>query len=167
MTTGPTLAEEEAPEAGLSATDSAAENVRFSLLLPLAVAVSVAGLATVAALDAAARDGERTAQLFWIGLAVVLLPPVLRLLGRAAGRGERLALVAWLGLALYVVKALNDPWLVYSDSGSTATTPSRRSRPATCSTAIRRSPSRPPTPGSPGPPPCWPPRPGSRSRRPA
>jgi hypothetical protein len=75
----------------------------------LALAVGL-GLLAVAVADTIARDGSRWAEpLFWAGMLVAWVPPVVRLLGGQARRSERIALLVLLGMALYVVKILYSP----------------------------------------------------------
>jgi hypothetical protein len=68
------------------------------------------GLIAVGAADALGRDGSKWAEpLFWAGLALLWVPPILRIIGREATREERIALLVLLGMALYVVKVLYSP----------------------------------------------------------
>jgi hypothetical protein len=68
------------------------------------------GLVAVALADAVGRDGSNWAQpLFWSGMALLWVPPILRIIGREATRGERIALLVLVGMALYVVKVLYSP----------------------------------------------------------
>jgi hypothetical protein len=78
--------------------------------LSMAAAAIGLGLVVVAVADTLSRDGSRWAEpLFWAGMALLWLPPILRIVGRAAGRDERIALLVLLGMALYVVKVLYSP----------------------------------------------------------
>ncbi len=47
--------------------------------------------------------------LFWVGLALIVLPGALRLLSRDPSRLERIGIILLIALALYVVKFLRDP----------------------------------------------------------
>jgi hypothetical protein len=78
-----------------------------------------AGLLAVALADVLARGGSTWAHprvipvgpdaLLWTGMALLWVPPTLRLIGVGAGRRERMALLVLLGMALYVVKVLYSP----------------------------------------------------------
>jgi hypothetical protein len=68
------------------------------------------GLVVVALADTIARDGSKSAQpLFWAGMALLWVLPILRIVGRETSRNERIALLVLLGMALYVVKVLYSP----------------------------------------------------------
>jgi hypothetical protein len=78
--------------------------------LSLLAAAMAQGLIAVASADVLAGEGSRWAvPLFWAGLAVLWLPPTVRLIGRDASRGERVALLVFLGMGMYVVKVLYSP----------------------------------------------------------
>ena len=77
---------------------------------PALMLVASMGLVCVALGDNAARDGATGATpLFWLGLALIVLPVTFRLFGGPARRPERLMLVVVLGVALYLVKVLHSP----------------------------------------------------------
>jgi hypothetical protein len=68
------------------------------------------GLVAVALADVLARDASKWAEpLFWAGMAMLWVAPIVRILGREASRGERIALLVLLGMAMYVVKVLYSP----------------------------------------------------------
>lgn len=57
-----------------------------------------------------ARTAAASAQTFWwIGLAVMIVPVIIRLASVDAARRERIALVLVLGMALYLVKVMHSP----------------------------------------------------------
>ncbi len=76
-----------------------------------------AGLLIIAASDLLARQGLGGGELlFWIGLAVLIMPPALRLTASRASRRERLAIVVLTGLAMYAVKIMQSPFgFTYAD----------------------------------------------------
>jgi hypothetical protein len=76
-----------------------------------------AGLLIIAASDVLARQGLGGGELlFWIGLAVLILPPALRLTASRASRRERIAVVVLAGLAFYAVKIMQSPYgFTYAD----------------------------------------------------
>jgi hypothetical protein len=79
-------------------------------LFPALSAGCAAGLLLVAFATAGARVGAAWAEpLFWAGLAVLVTPVAVRLMGSAASRQERLALVGALACGLYTVKVLHSP----------------------------------------------------------
>ncbi len=83
-----------------------------------AISLSLAaGLLIIAASDLLARQGLGGGELlFWIGLAVLILPPALRLTASRASRRERMAIVALTGLAMYAVKIMQSPYgFTYAD----------------------------------------------------
>jgi hypothetical protein len=78
--------------------------------LALLAGAMAQGLIAVALADVLGRDGSEWAEpLFWAGMAMLWVPPMLRITGRDAGRNERIALLVLLGMALYVVKFLHSP----------------------------------------------------------
>jgi hypothetical protein len=74
-----------------------------------AAAIGLA-LVAIAVADTLARGGSKWAEpLFWAGMALLWVPPIVRIIGREASRNERLALLVLLGMALYVVKVVYGP----------------------------------------------------------
>jgi hypothetical protein len=68
------------------------------------------GLMAVAIADVLGRDGSKWAEpLFWAGMALLWVPPILRIIGGGASRGERITLLVLLGMAMYGVKVLYSP----------------------------------------------------------
>lgn len=54
--------------------------------------------------------------LFWLGLALMLIPTAMRLIGSNVARQERIGLVISLGMGLYLVKLMQSPFsFTYSD----------------------------------------------------
>jgi hypothetical protein len=83
-----------------------------------AIALTLAaGLLIIAASDVLARQGLGGSEiLFWIGLAVLVMPPALRLTASRASRRERMAIVVLTGLAFYAVKVMQSPYgFTYAD----------------------------------------------------
>ncbi len=71
---------------------------------------SASGLLFIAAIDTAARFNLPWAtDLFWFGLLLIFVPPLLAMLLLDLTRSERLTLVVLAGLALYFVKVLHSP----------------------------------------------------------
>lgn len=80
--------------------------------LPLLSVLIGAGLLIIAVAGNAARAGQAWAEpLFWIGLAVIVVPVLWRLIGPSAPEHERLCAVVFFGIALYLVKVLHSPWV--------------------------------------------------------
>ena len=78
--------------------------------LPLIALLGAGGLLVIAVADTMGRlNVPGAAVVWWAGFVAIVLPSVIRLLGKDASRGERLAIVAVLGLALYGVKVLLAP----------------------------------------------------------
>jgi hypothetical protein len=79
--------------------------------LPWIVLLAAAGVATASLADALARTGHAGGTaLFWLAVALILLPAALRLTSERVSSGERAATVVAVGLALYGVKILRDPF---------------------------------------------------------
>lgn len=75
----------------------------------LAVAMGL-GLLMIASADVISLDGSKWAEpLFWAGMLVLWVPPIVRIVGPEASRSERIALLVLLGMAMYVVKLLYSP----------------------------------------------------------
>ena len=106
-----------APEPALSAA-SRTRAGGTGRLLPLAL-IGAAGLFVVSVAFSLSRSDPQSgwAQLlFWVGLALIVLPPAARLLGAGAGRAERLGLALTVGVLLYLVKIIHDPFgFTYAD----------------------------------------------------
>jgi hypothetical protein len=85
--------------------------------LPALSLAAAVGIASCTAGNALARSGTSSSQLlFWLGLALILVPIVARLTARDVSRGERVALLVVLGVALYLVKVVQSPFVfTYSD----------------------------------------------------
>ena len=78
--------------------------------LPLIALLGSGGLLVIAVADTMGRFSLPGAPIvWWAGLVAIVLPSVIRLLGRDASRGERVAILTLLGLALYGVKVLLAP----------------------------------------------------------
>jgi hypothetical protein len=78
--------------------------------LSLVAAVMGQGLIAVALADVLSRDASKWAEpLYWAGIALLWVPPTLRLMGREATRGERIALLVLLGLGMYLARVLFSP----------------------------------------------------------
>lgn len=84
---------------------------------PWLLLAAAAGLAVIAGADALSRTGSPGGNvLFWLGLALIVLPAALRLVGEDASGGERVATVVLVGLSLYAIKVLRDPFaFTYGD----------------------------------------------------
>jgi hypothetical protein len=82
--------------------------------LPFYAAVGALGCAIAGVGFQLSRSGHSlyaARGLFWLGLALIYLPAVLRSLQPGSRTSERLALVALAGLLLYLVKILHDPFV--------------------------------------------------------
>ena len=78
--------------------------------LPEIALVEALGLLILAWGFVQARAAVESAQIFlWIGLAVLIMPVVIRQASAGASRQERIALVVLLGVALYLVKVMHSP----------------------------------------------------------
>jgi hypothetical protein len=79
--------------------------------LPWIILLAAAGVAAASLADALSRTGHAGGTaLFWLAVALILLPAALRLTSDRASSGERAATVVAVGLALYAVKVLRDPF---------------------------------------------------------
>jgi hypothetical protein len=79
--------------------------------LPLVALISAIGLFVICGADYLARSGASSSEAFWwLGLAILVAPPFVRLVSTGAGRSERMALVVLLGLGLYLVKVASNPY---------------------------------------------------------
>jgi hypothetical protein len=91
------------------ATESATTSNRWGWVPEIALLESF-GLLILAWGFVEARAVVSSAQLlFWIGLAVMVLPVVIRLASAEPSRRERIALVLLLGMSLYLVKVMHSP----------------------------------------------------------
>jgi hypothetical protein len=91
------------------AAESATTLNRWGWLPEIALLNSF-GLLILAWAFVESRAANESAQLLlWIGLAVIILPVVIRLASVVPFRQERIALVLILGLALYLVKVMHSP----------------------------------------------------------
>lgn len=78
--------------------------------LPEIALLEALGLLLLAWAFAGARAATASAEtLWWIGLAVMILPVTLRLASVEASRRERIALVLLLGMGLYLIKIMHSP----------------------------------------------------------
>lgn len=83
---------------------------------PIALMAAL-GLLGIATANTLSRQAAETAlPLFWLGIALIVLPIAARLLTPAAQRRERILLVMLLGLSLYAVKVFHSPYaFTFSD----------------------------------------------------
>lgn len=81
-------------------------------LWPWGMVVAALGVAAHAGAGLLSRTGSPGAAqvLFWLGLLLILLPPLLIAQTSRAGRIDRLVSVAVMALAFYAVKVVHDPW---------------------------------------------------------
>lgn len=94
----------------LGADGESAKEESFTSLLPVLTLTGAVGLFVVALADDRARSGGGGGlALYWIGLAVLVLPIAVRQLSASPARGERLGLTVVLGAGLYLVKVLHSP----------------------------------------------------------
>lgn len=78
--------------------------------LPEIALIESLGLLTLAWAFMGTRASAASAQvLLWIGLAVMIVPVVIRLAYKELSRRERIALVVLLGMALYLAKVMHSP----------------------------------------------------------
>ncbi len=78
--------------------------------LPLIALLTSIGLFQISLANSAARTDAYWAEwAFWLGLAVVYIPVVVRLLMAEVARAERIGIVLLLGLTLYLAKLVNTP----------------------------------------------------------
>lgn len=79
--------------------------------LPEITLIQSLGLLLISFSFVEARAAATSAPLFWwIGLAVMIVPVMVRLASADAARRERIALVLVLGMALYLVKVMHSPF---------------------------------------------------------
>lgn len=85
--------------------------------LPTLMIVHAAGLLAVSLANRSVASGSSLSNLlFWLGLAVMLVPTAMRLISTDASRQERVGLLISLGMALYLVKLIQSPFtFTYSD----------------------------------------------------
>jgi hypothetical protein len=85
--------------------------------LPWIVLSVAAGVMAASVADALARSGHSGGlPLFWLALALMMVPAVARLASSGPRAGERVATVLVVGLGLYAVKVLRDPFtFTYGD----------------------------------------------------
>jgi len=89
--------------------DTPADDGSLGLLFPLVV-VTALGVLLISLADRAAREGSRSKEeLFWTGLAVIVLPMAARLCSAEPGRRERIWLVLTFGLGMYLAKVAYSP----------------------------------------------------------
>jgi hypothetical protein len=79
--------------------------------VPVVALTMAVGLAVCAIGDALSRSTRNSSQyLFWVALAIIIIPAVFFLCLRSTSRGARVTLVVMLGLALYVVRIMYSPF---------------------------------------------------------
>ncbi|MGD0385303.1 MAG: glycosyltransferase family 39 protein [Solirubrobacteraceae bacterium] len=85
--------------------------------LPWTFLAVAAGLMAASGADALSRTGHNGGSpLFWLALALMIIPAAFRLCGARARPGERIATVVVVGMGLYAVKILRDPFgFTYGD----------------------------------------------------
>ena len=78
---------------------------------PLICLVASLGVWTISIGYVLARDGNSTGgeSLFWLGLAVIYIPVIIRLLSRDLGRGEAIGMMLVIALCTYLVRYLGGP----------------------------------------------------------
>ena len=82
----------------------------LSPLGAIALMISALGTIPIALAAKQAREGQTDVRaLWWFGVALVVVPPVLRLCSRSPSRGERVLLVAALALFLFGTRLAFDP----------------------------------------------------------
>ena len=111
------LTERNAPQTATLATTQPAHPTRTAIeartplgLLPVISLVSAAGFALVAlAFYASRRQWPWGEPLFWLGIAVLVLPILFRLIAASPGAAERAGLLIALTVGLYLVKVAYSP----------------------------------------------------------
>jgi hypothetical protein len=92
-----------------SRAEPARATAKLSPAGALALMISACGTVPVAWAAKLAREGDESRHLWWLGVAMIVIPPVLRLCSRRASRTERVLLVVALALFLFATRLAFDP----------------------------------------------------------